>query len=84
MLILIDTVQVSCMIGASTKEIDMTKVSSHLVIEGDKAQSYEHQASMWLSKANEADEAGKSEKAEKCYGKAQYWLDRANKARGWQ
>lgn len=49
----------------------------------DKAQEYEHKASKWLADANEAQEAGNKAEAEKFYEKAQYWLDRANKARGW-
>jgi hypothetical protein len=61
----------------------MPRVAKHLEISGDKAQSYEHQASVWLSKGNEALEKGKRELAEKYYAKSQYWLDRANKARGW-
>ena len=33
--------------------------------------------------ATQASERGDKIKAEKCYEKSQYWLDRANKARGW-
>lgn len=43
----------------------------------------EERAGRWLADANEAAEQGKHEKAEKLYAKSQYWLDRANNARGW-
>jgi hypothetical protein len=35
-------------------------------------------ASMWLNRGNEALEAGNADKAQKCFDKAQTWLDRAN------
>ncbi|TLX16780.1 hypothetical protein [Rhizobium sp. MHM7A] len=35
-----------------------------------------------LADANEANEQGKTEKAEKLYAKVQYWLDLSNKLRG--
>ena len=37
----------------------------------------------YLADANEAAEQGKNDKAERLYEKAQYWLDKANNARGW-
>jgi hypothetical protein len=43
----------------------------------------EERAGRWRADGNEASERGDKVKAEKCYAKAQYWLDRANKARGW-
>ena len=43
----------------------------------------EERGNMWLAAANEAEEKGNLKKAEKCLQKGQYWLDRANKARGW-
>jgi hypothetical protein len=36
-----------------------------------------------LADANEAAEQGKQAKAEKLYEQGQRWLDKANKARGW-
>jgi len=39
-------------------------------------------ASKWLGNANEAEEKGEYAKAERMYQKAQYWLDRYNKAAG--
>ncbi len=39
--------------------------------------------SRYLADANEAAEQGKTAKAEKLYEKSQYWLDKANAARGW-
>ncbi len=44
---------------------------------------YEMRAAKWLADGNAADEAGKTAKAERCYEKSQYWLDKANKVRGW-
>ncbi len=43
----------------------------------------EDRGSRYLADANEASEAGKKNEAEKLYDKGQYWLDRANKLRGW-
>ncbi len=43
----------------------------------------EDRASKWLGDANEAGERGQKAKEERCLAKAQYWLDRANKLRGW-
>ena len=60
----------------------MARVSTWLKVEGNKAAGYEHQAGMWLSKGNEAEERGDHDKAEKCFAKSQYWLDRYNKAAG--
>jgi hypothetical protein len=42
----------------------------------------EHLASKWLGDANEADERGDRKRAERCYAKAQFWLDRLNKLLG--
>lgn len=42
----------------------------------------EQRASKWLADGNEAEERGNSAKAEKCFEKAQYWLDRLNKLEG--
>jgi hypothetical protein len=38
----------------------------------------ESKGSRWLSDGNAAREAGDLAKADKCYTKAQFWLDRAN------
>jgi hypothetical protein len=46
-------------------------------------QHYEELASHHLACGNEQSEKGNKEKAEKHYNKAQYWLDLANEARGW-
>ncbi|MER9524038.1 hypothetical protein NKI96_10680 [Mesorhizobium sp. M0292] len=43
----------------------------------------EDRGSRHLADANEAAEKGQKEKAEKLYDKGQFWLDRANKLRGW-
>jgi hypothetical protein len=42
----------------------------------------EHFGSRALADANEANEAGNREKAERLYQKAQFWLDRYNKLAG--
>jgi hypothetical protein len=38
----------------------------------------ETRASQWLADGNQAEEAGHIAKAERCFQKAQFWLDRAN------
>ena len=38
----------------------------------------ETRASQWLADGNQAREAGLLDKADRCFDKAQYWLDRAN------
>lgn len=38
----------------------------------------EVRCSRWLADGNEALEAGLTEKAEECYSKSQFWLDRYN------
>lgn len=38
----------------------------------------EAKASQWLADGNQAQEAGHTVKAERCFQKAQFWLDRAN------
>lgn len=36
----------------------------------------------WLAKARAAEERGDNRRAEECYRKGNYWLDRSNKLRG--
>ena len=43
----------------------------------------EERSSHWLAEGNEAEARGNKAKAEKCFSKSQFWLDRANKLRGW-
>jgi hypothetical protein len=38
----------------------------------------ETRGSQWLAEGNQAAESGNRAKAEKCYDKGQFWLDRAN------
>lgn len=47
-----------------------------------KALDAEQRCSTWLADGNEHSERGDKAKAEKCYDKAQYWLDRYNKLTG--
>ena len=42
----------------------------------------EQQGSKWLADGNEAEERGNHAKAEKCFAKAQFWLDRYNRLAG--
>ena len=42
----------------------------------------EVRASQWLADGNAARERGNMVKAEKCYAKSQFWLDRFNKLTG--
>ena len=48
----------------------------------DAAIDAEVRCSQWLADGNAAREAGKHAKAEKCYAKSQFWLDRFNKLTG--
>jgi hypothetical protein len=43
----------------------------------------ETRGNQYLADANEARESGNYAKAERLWGKGQYWLDRANLLRGW-
>jgi len=42
----------------------------------------EQRGSHWLAEGNEAEERGDKAKAERCFEKSQYWLDRYNKLAG--
>lgn len=48
----------------------------------DKIADADAKGSNWLAKGNEYAERGENEKAEECYRKGQFWLDRSNKLRG--
>jgi len=48
----------------------------------DKIIQAEQQASKWLADGNSWEERGNHIKAEKCYDKSQYWVDRYNKLAG--
>jgi hypothetical protein len=48
----------------------------------EEAIDAEVRGSTWLADGNAAAEAGNKAKAEKCYDKAQFWLDRYNKLTG--
>lgn len=61
----------------------MARTALFLTVDTNKAATYENHCNKWLADANEAAERGNHEKAERCYEKSQYWLDKANKARGW-
>ncbi len=49
----------------------------------EKINDAEDPGSRYLADANEAAEQGNQAKADKLYEKGQYWLDRANRLRGW-
>jgi len=38
----------------------------------------EVRCNQWLADGNQAAESGKTNRAEECYSKSQFWLDRAN------
>ncbi|WP_199918418.1 hypothetical protein [Pseudomonas veronii] len=48
----------------------------------ERALDAETRASQWLADGNLAVEAGRVAKAERCFQKAQFWLDRANHLSG--
>jgi len=48
----------------------------------DKIAQADTNGSNWLAKGNEYAEKGNTAKAEQCYAKGQFWLDRSNKLRG--
>lgn len=48
----------------------------------EKALDAETRGNRWLADGNAAAEAGNKEKAEKCYEKGQFWLDRYNRLMG--
>lgn len=47
-----------------------------------KIDDAEARGNNWLAEGNAAAEAGKTEKADECYRKGQYWLDRYNALTG--
>lgn len=77
-----------CMIGDRKTERKMrvaTKSHDELAVAllNDRIVDAEDRGNRYLADANEAAENGKNAKAEKLYEKGQFWLDRANKLRGW-
>lgn len=44
----------------------------------ERALDAETRSGQWLADGNAAKEAGRMAKAERCYQKAQFWLDKAN------
>lgn len=56
--------------------MEMTEQQNH------DALNAETRAGQWLADGNEARDAGDNQKAERCYAKSQYWLDRYNKLTG--
>jgi hypothetical protein len=44
----------------------------------ERALDAETRASQWLADGNAAKESGRMAKAERCYHKSQFWLDKAN------
>lgn len=47
----------------------------------EKLMTAEVKGSQWLADGNAASERGDSDRAQRCYDKAQFWLDRANTLR---
>ncbi len=60
-----------------TSGSDMTSRKPKRSLE-ERALDAEVRASQWRADGNAASEAGQQKKAEECFAKAQYWLDRAN------
>ena len=48
----------------------------------DKIADADQRGNEWLAKARAAEERGNQKRAEECYRKGNYWLDRSNKLRG--
>lgn len=61
---------------ATQKGVELVRAVDAQVAEADA------RGGAWLAKANELAEAGKHERAQLCYDKCQYWLDRSNRLRG--
>jgi hypothetical protein len=61
----------------------MPKPPEMLPPSDDKARDAEVRFGQWLAHSNELSEMGYKKQAEKAYHKSQFWLDRANKLRGW-
>lgn len=59
-----------------TPEETMTRTTYEKMLDAEEF------GSRWLAKGNEYDEAGNHKKAEECYAKGQFWLDRYNKLAG--
>jgi hypothetical protein len=61
--------------------VTLSKEPPHMTTK-EKMLQAEERGSRWLADGNEAEERGNRAKAEKCFAKAQYWLDRYNKLAG--
>lgn len=48
----------------------------------EKIADADQRGNEWLSKARDAEERGNQARADECYRKGNYWLDRSNKLRG--
>jgi hypothetical protein len=48
----------------------------------EKGADADYRGNEWLRKAREAEEKGNQSRADECYRKGQFWLDRSNKLRG--
>lgn len=57
----------------------MAKIDTRKLYE--RVGTYDARGSNWLAKGNEYSEAGNQKKAEECYDKGQYWLDKSNELR---
>lgn len=53
-----------------------------MAIAAERALDAETRCSQWLADGNQAKERGDMITAEKCYAKAQFWLDRYNRLVG--
>lgn len=62
------------------KQYDLA-LAEHEKLQRRIADADQH-GSSWLAKGNEYAEKGNQAKAEQCYAKGQFWLDRSNTLRG--
>lgn len=60
----------------------MSKTARGPEVAAAKALDAEVRCSRWLADGNAAKEAGNMARAERCYQKSQFWLDRYNKLTG--
>lgn len=51
-------------------------------VKAAKIADAQHRCNTWLADGNAAQERGNTARAEQCYAKSQFWLDRLNKLEG--
>lgn len=61
---------------------DRIRIAVKIAMNKSKAQKALERSSHWLAESNAANEKGNPHKANLCYSKSQFWLDRYNKLSG--